>query len=145
MIQFHCFTYARHFLSNCSALLGLEYQPTRGGLLHLNYNGHHVHVRACHVGIDANTATSRLSEETVLQHQKQWSDLFKSMDRQVGLLLCRFPLHLKRPCAREVLVSVIAMISSSVNSQLCPVLMQIFLFVRAFSCTCIMSVTLRSS
>jgi hypothetical protein len=64
MIQFHCFTYARHFLSNCSALLGLEYQPARGGLLHLNYNGHHVHVRACHVGIDADTVISRLQVDS---------------------------------------------------------------------------------
>jgi hypothetical protein len=66
MIQFHCFTYARHFLSNCSALLGLEYQPARGGLLHLNYNGHHVHVRACHVGIDADTVISRLQVDNVV-------------------------------------------------------------------------------
>ena len=31
-IQFHDYTYARHFLSCCSALLGLEHRPTRGGL-----------------------------------------------------------------------------------------------------------------
>jgi len=39
-IQFHDYTYARHFLSCCSALLGLEHRPTRGGLTQVNFHGH---------------------------------------------------------------------------------------------------------
>jgi len=86
MIQFHCFTYARHFLSNCSTLLGIEFKPTRGGLLQLNYNGHLVHVRACHVGIDAQTVTTRLQEDKVLEQQKLWRDQFAAMGRSVIIL-----------------------------------------------------------
>ena len=86
MIQFHCFTYARHFLSNCSALLGMEYRPARGGLLHMNYSGHHVHVRACHVGIDANTVIKRLKEDSVAVQQGLWREQFKKMGRQVVIV-----------------------------------------------------------
>lgn len=39
MIMFHCFTYARHFLTCCSRLLGLEYHAMRGGLLQLLFRG----------------------------------------------------------------------------------------------------------
>ena len=60
MICFHCFTYARHFLSCCSGLLGLEHRPAKCGMISLNFNGHHVGVRACHVGIDAETIVRRL-------------------------------------------------------------------------------------
>ena len=60
MICFHCFSYARHFLSCCSGLLGLEHRPAKCGMISLNFNGHHVGVRACHVGIDAETIVRRL-------------------------------------------------------------------------------------
>jgi hypothetical protein len=46
--RFHCFSYSRHFLTCCSRLLGLEYHSMRGGLVQLNFRGHHVHIRSSH-------------------------------------------------------------------------------------------------
>lgn len=86
VIQFHCFTYARHFLSNCSALLGIEYRPARGGLLMMKYMGHNVHVRACHVGIDAGTVSKRLKEDPVIVQQAEWLKLFDSLGRKVVIV-----------------------------------------------------------
>jgi trehalose 6-phosphate synthase/phosphatase len=80
-IQFHCFTYARHFLSCCSTLLGLEYRPTRGGVIHLVFNGHHCHVRASHVGIDAETLGRRLQEDIVAQEQAKWRAKFDELGK----------------------------------------------------------------
>lgn len=85
-IQFHCFTYARHFLSCCSSLLGIDYRPTRGGLVNLVFNGHHVHVRASHVGIDAVTLCRRLQEERVLTEGDAWSQKFKDMNKKILLV-----------------------------------------------------------
>jgi len=47
MIMFHCFTYARHFLTCCSRLLGLEYHAMRGGLLQLLFRGRCVFAWRC--------------------------------------------------------------------------------------------------
>jgi len=85
-ITFHCFTYARHFLSCCSSLLGLENRPARGGLVNLVFNGHHVHVRASHVGIDAETICRRLSEERVREEFEKWIGYFQQLKRQVVLV-----------------------------------------------------------
>eukprot|EP00291_Cryptomonas_curvata_P000617 CAMPEP_0172180098 /NCGR_PEP_ID=MMETSP1050-20130122/17009_1 /TAXON_ID=233186 /ORGANISM="Cryptomonas curvata, Strain CCAP979/52" /LENGTH=1103 /DNA_ID=CAMNT_0012853103 /DNA_START=233 /DNA_END=3544 /DNA_ORIENTATION=+ len=85
-IQFHCYTYARHFLSSCSTLLGLEHKPARGGMLHLVFNGHHVHVRASHVGIDADTLAVRLREDRVVQEQAAWRARFEGLGKSVVLV-----------------------------------------------------------
>ncbi|EKX53322.1 hypothetical protein GUITHDRAFT_101025 [Guillardia theta CCMP2712] len=86
LIQFHCFTYARHFLSCCSTLLGIEHRPARCGLVNLVFNGHHVNVRASHVGIDAETLNRRLQEERVLTESDFWAEKFRRMKKQVILV-----------------------------------------------------------
>lgn len=86
MICFHCFTYARHFLSCCSALLGLEHRPAKCGMISLNFNGHHVGVRACHVGIDAETIVRRLQEPNLLQQKEVWAGKLHERDRHVILV-----------------------------------------------------------
>jgi len=50
LIGFHTFDYARHFLSCCSRMLGLEYQSKRG-YLGLEYNGRTVGIKIMPVGI----------------------------------------------------------------------------------------------
>ena len=86
MICFHCFTYARHFLSCCSSLLGLEHRPAKCGMIALNFNGHHVGVRACHVGIDAETIVRRLHEPQLLLQKEVWANKLRDMQRHVVLV-----------------------------------------------------------
>ena len=74
MIMFHCFTYARHFLTCCSRLLGLEYHAMRGGLLQLLFRGRHVHIRCSHVGMDTRTFQDQLAfhANTVEAYKVEW-------------------------------------------------------------------------
>ncbi|XP_074286148.1 putative alpha,alpha-trehalose-phosphate synthase [UDP-forming] 7 [Silene latifolia] len=64
LIGFHTFDYARHFLSCCSRMLGLEYQSKRG-YLGLEYHGRTVGIKIMPVGIHMGRIESsiRLSEE----------------------------------------------------------------------------------
>jgi trehalose-6-phosphate synthase len=86
MISFHCYTYARHFLSCCSGLLGLENRPAKCGMISLNFNGHHVGVRACHVGIDAETFARCLQENNLLQQKAVWAAKLRELDKHVVLV-----------------------------------------------------------
>ena len=75
MIHFQCFTYARHFLTCCSRLLGLEYHSIRGGLAQVNFNGHRVHIRASHVGMDTGTLVQNFgTDSAVTEHIALWRD-----------------------------------------------------------------------
>ncbi|CAG7909301.1 unnamed protein product [Brassica rapa] len=51
LIGFHTFDYARHFLTCCSRILGLEYQSKRG-YIGLEYYGRTVGIKIMPVGID---------------------------------------------------------------------------------------------
>lgn len=44
VLGFHTFDYARHFLSCCSRMLGLEHYTKRGSIL-INYYGRDVHIK----------------------------------------------------------------------------------------------------
>lgn len=50
LVGFHTFDYARHFLSCCSRLLGLEYKSKRG-YIGLDYYGRNVNIKILPVGI----------------------------------------------------------------------------------------------
>mmetsp|Transcript_24411 Transcript_24411/g.46252 ORF Transcript_24411/g.46252 Transcript_24411/m.46252 type:complete len:852 (+) Transcript_24411:471-3026(+) len=50
LVGFHTFDYARHFLSCCSRMLGLEFQSKRGSI-ELEYFGRRVRVRISPVGV----------------------------------------------------------------------------------------------
>jgi trehalose 6-phosphate synthase/phosphatase len=52
LVGFHTYDYARHFLSSCKRVLGIEHEIVRGGLITINYSGRVVSVRIDHVGID---------------------------------------------------------------------------------------------
>lgn len=51
LIGFHTFDYARHFLSCCSRMLGLEYESKRG-YIGLDYYGRTVGIKIMPVGVD---------------------------------------------------------------------------------------------
>ncbi|KAH7545014.1 probable alpha,alpha-trehalose-phosphate synthase [UDP-forming] 7 [Ziziphus jujuba] len=66
LIGFHTFDYARHFLSCCSRMLGLEYQSKRG-YIGLEYYGRTVGIKIMPVGIQMKQI------ESVLKHaDKEW-------------------------------------------------------------------------
>ncbi|XP_052178133.1 probable alpha,alpha-trehalose-phosphate synthase [UDP-forming] 7 isoform X2 [Diospyros lotus] len=64
VIGFHTFDYARHFLSCCSRLLGLEYQSKRG-YIGLEYYGRNVGIKILPVGVHMGQIESviRLSDK----------------------------------------------------------------------------------
>ncbi|KAJ8761972.1 hypothetical protein K2173_006574 [Erythroxylum novogranatense] len=66
LIGFHTFDYARHFLSCCSRMLGLEYQSKRG-YIGLDYYGRTVGIKIMPVGIHMGQIESVLS-----QADKEW-------------------------------------------------------------------------
>ncbi|PIA33897.1 hypothetical protein AQUCO_03900035v1 [Aquilegia coerulea] len=66
LIGFHTFDYARHFLSCCSRMLGLEYQSKRG-YIGLEYFGRMVGIKIMPVGVHMGQI------ESVLSHaDKEW-------------------------------------------------------------------------
>ncbi|RWR97430.1 putative alpha,alpha-trehalose-phosphate synthase UDP-forming 7 [Cinnamomum micranthum f. kanehirae] len=66
LIGFHTFDYARHFLSCCSRMLGLEYQSKRG-YIGLEYYGRSVGIKIMPVGVHMGQLESELSLE-----DKEW-------------------------------------------------------------------------
>lgn len=61
LIGFHTFDYARHFLSCCSRMLGLEYQSKRG-YIGLEYYGRMVGIKIMPVGVHMGQIESVLSQ-----------------------------------------------------------------------------------
>jgi trehalose 6-phosphate synthase/phosphatase len=84
-IQFHDYTYARHFLSCCSTLLGLEHRPTRGGLTQVHFHGHSCYIRAAHVGIDAAALQQRMHEPGIQREIETWNERFMTRGKHVVL------------------------------------------------------------
>ena len=73
LIGFHTFDYARHFLSCCSRMLGLEYQSKRG-YIGLEYFGRTVGIKIMPVGIHMGQIESvmRLADkESIIKELKQ--------------------------------------------------------------------------
>ncbi|XP_058100885.1 probable alpha,alpha-trehalose-phosphate synthase [UDP-forming] 7 [Magnolia sinica] len=82
LIGFHTFDYARHFLSCCSRMLGLEYQSKRG-YIGLEYYGRTVGIKIMPVGIHMGQI------ESVLHHaDKEWrvGELRQQFEGKVVLL-----------------------------------------------------------
>ena len=52
LIGFHLFEYARHFLTCCKRLLGVDHKCSRGGFLGLEFYGRYVMLRVGYAGID---------------------------------------------------------------------------------------------
>mmetsp|Transcript_4596 Transcript_4596/g.7114 ORF Transcript_4596/g.7114 Transcript_4596/m.7114 type:complete len:963 (+) Transcript_4596:113-3001(+) len=83
LVGFHLFDYARHFLSACTRMLGLQFESRRGGFLGVEYNGRHVMVRVSHVGIDPERFIQRLETPDV---QKTVEELLTTYKGKVLLL-----------------------------------------------------------
>lgn len=97
LIGFHTFDYARHFLSCCSRMLGLEYQSKRG-YIGLDYYGRTVGIKIMHVGVNMVHLHSLLQqpdlERLVTELRNQFNhktvllgmddmDIFKGIDLKI--------------------------------------------------------------
>ncbi|EMS67437.1 putative alpha,alpha-trehalose-phosphate synthase [UDP-forming] 7 [Triticum urartu] len=97
LIGFHTFDYARHFLSCCSRMLGIEYQSKRG-YIGLDYFGRTVGIKIMPVGINMMQLKSQLQlpdlESRVAELRKQFNgktvllgvddlDIFKGINLKI--------------------------------------------------------------
>ncbi|GAB4845638.1 Probable alpha,alpha-trehalose-phosphate synthase [UDP-forming] 9 [Ancistrocladus abbreviatus] len=111
LIGFHTFDYARHFLSCCSRMLGLNYESKRG-YLGIDYFGRMVYIKILPVGIHLHRLEAALDHPSAIlkakEIQKQFNgkkiilgvddmDIFKGISLKLlamEQLLCQHP-HLR--------------------------------------------------
>ncbi|XP_050219630.1 probable alpha,alpha-trehalose-phosphate synthase [UDP-forming] 11 [Mercurialis annua] len=84
LVGFHTFDYARHFLSCCSRMLGLNYQSKRGHL-GLDYFGRTVSVKILPVGIHTGQLESVLSMESTAKMARELKERYEGKIVIVGV------------------------------------------------------------
>lgn len=84
LIGFHTFDYARHFLSCCSRMLGLDYESKRGHI-GLDYFGRTVYIKILPVGIHMGRLESVLNQPCTSVKVKEISERFKGKKLIVGV------------------------------------------------------------
>ncbi|GAV71227.1 Glyco_transf_20 domain-containing protein/Trehalose_PPase domain-containing protein [Cephalotus follicularis] len=83
LIGFHTFDYARHFLSCCSRLLGIDYESKRG-FIGIDYCGRTVGIKILPVGIHAGQLESVLSSDETVKKVKELKEKFEGKIVMVG-------------------------------------------------------------
>ena len=76
LIGFHTFDYARHFLSCCSRMLGLDYESKRG-YIGLEYFGRRVNIKILPVGIHMGSLKSALNNPLSSMKAKEIQEQFR--------------------------------------------------------------------
>ncbi|XP_023736294.1 probable alpha,alpha-trehalose-phosphate synthase [UDP-forming] 10 [Lactuca sativa] len=84
LIGFHTFDYARHFLSCCSRMMGLDYESKRGHI-GLDYFGRTVYIKILPVGIHMGRLESVLNLPITLQKVKEIAQRYKGKKVIVGI------------------------------------------------------------
>ncbi|KAG0479903.1 hypothetical protein HPP92_010525 [Vanilla planifolia] len=84
LLGFHTFDYARHFLSCCSRLLGLDYESKRG-YIGLDYYGRTVTVKILPVGIDMGQLGAVISSPRTKSKVRELMEGFKDKILLLGL------------------------------------------------------------
>ncbi|KAI4314292.1 hypothetical protein L6164_027215 [Bauhinia variegata] len=84
LIGFHTFDYARHFLSCCSRMLGLDYESKRGHI-GLDYFGRTVFIKILPVGIHMGRLESVLNLPSTSIKMKEIQEEFKGRKVIVGI------------------------------------------------------------
>ncbi|XVF50295.1 hypothetical protein PTKIN_Ptkin04bG0084900 [Pterospermum kingtungense] len=84
LIGFHTFDYARHFLSCCSRMLGLDYESKRGHI-GLDYFGRTVYIKILPVGIHMGRLQSALDHPASSTKVKEIVEQFKGKKLIVGV------------------------------------------------------------
>ncbi|EDO05992.1 Glycosyltransferase 20 family protein [Babesia bovis T2Bo] len=91
LIGFQFFDYARHFLTCCKRLLGLDHSSRVGGMLGIEYNGRDVMILLSHSHIQPDLLEFMLDEQSVQElvssFRAEWQDRFviASVDRDIRL------------------------------------------------------------
>ncbi|XP_022726989.1 probable alpha,alpha-trehalose-phosphate synthase [UDP-forming] 9 isoform X2 [Durio zibethinus] len=84
LIGFHTFDYARHFLSCCSRMLGLDYESKRGHI-GLDYFGRTVYIKILPVGIHMGRLQSALDHPSSSTKVKEIVERFNGRKLIVGV------------------------------------------------------------
>ncbi|CAL5418961.1 unnamed protein product [Camellia sinensis] len=84
LIGFHTFDYARHFLSCCSRMLGLNYESKRG-YIGLDYFGRTVFIKILPVGIHMGQLESALSLSSTSIRVREIQEQFKGKKVIIGI------------------------------------------------------------
>ncbi|KAK1937619.1 putative trehalose-6-phosphate synthase domain containing protein [Babesia divergens] len=92
LIGFQFFGFARHFLTCCKRLLGLDHTSKPGGMLDIEYNGREVMILLSHTHIQPELMAARLDEKSgvpalVDEFRQKWNNRFivASVDRDIRL------------------------------------------------------------
>lgn len=92
LIGFQFFPYARHFLSCCKQVLGVDHSSKPGGMLDIEYNGRDVMILLSHSHIQPDLLAEKVCENSgvpalVSEMKDKWKDRFivASVDRDVRL------------------------------------------------------------
>lgn len=84
LIGFHTFDYARHFLSCCGRMLGLDYESKRGHI-GLDYFGRTVYIKILPVGIHMGRLESVLNLRSTCNKVKELQEQFKGKKVILGV------------------------------------------------------------
>lgn len=84
LIGFHTFDYARHFLSCCGRMLGLDYESKRG-YIGLEYFGRTVYIKILPVGVHMGRLESVLNLPATSTKVKEIQEQFKGMKVILGV------------------------------------------------------------
>ncbi|XP_061994985.1 probable alpha,alpha-trehalose-phosphate synthase [UDP-forming] 10 [Rosa rugosa] len=84
LIGFHTFDYARHFLSCCSRMLGLDYESKRGHI-GLDYFGRTVYIKILPVGVHMGRLESALNLPSTTAKVKEIQEQFKGKKVILGI------------------------------------------------------------
>ncbi|KAI4339342.1 hypothetical protein MLD38_024295 [Melastoma candidum] len=84
LIGFHTFDYARHFLSCCSRMLGLDYESKRGHI-GLDYFGRTVYIKILPMGVHMGRLEKVLNLPTTSDIIKQIREQFKGQKMILGV------------------------------------------------------------
>ncbi|KAJ4879694.1 hypothetical protein Rs2_36748 [Raphanus sativus] len=84
LIGFHTFDYARHFLSCCSRMLGLDYESKRGHI-GLDYFGRTVFIKILPIGIHIGRLESVLNLPSTAGKMKEIQEQFKGKKLILGI------------------------------------------------------------
>ncbi|KAH7528491.1 hypothetical protein FEM48_Zijuj05G0077800 [Ziziphus jujuba var. spinosa] len=84
LIGFHTFDYARHFLSCCSRMLGLDYESKRG-YIGLEYFGRTVNIKILPVGIHMGRIQSALNHPSCSEKAKEIQEQFMGKKLILGV------------------------------------------------------------
>lgn len=78
--RFHTYDYARHFLSSCTRILGLETQPNG-----IEFDGRYCQVGTYPIGIDPNQFVEGLQKESIVKRLRSLEARFEGVKVIIGV------------------------------------------------------------